>query len=327
MPELSLSLVGVNGRLTVAHHHGDRVDIRYGSAPLLSYVYQPRCPAFEGPKPYLHPVRTLAGDVVTAYRPHDHPWHKGIQLTAAHLATAGGEVRNFWGGPTYLRGQGYVARDNVGAMVHLTFDAITTDGDTVGIGERLEWRTETGEPWIAEHRRLTVTGVDDAAGHWTLRYETSLANISGQPLVWGSPTTEGRELAGYGGVFWRGPRDLTGGTIHLDGDGDGDGPDPDPDREPMGERGRWLAYHGQHDGSLRHSTLVFVDHPGNPRHPTKWFVRRAPFPAVSFAVTFDEVLTIGAGGLFDARYDLVVADGALPVERISALAAAAMTAP
>lgn len=320
---MSLSWVGVTDRLTVSHHHGDRVDVRYGELPLLSYVYEPRGPVSEGPKPYLHPVRTLAGDVVTAYRPHDHPWHKGIQMTAAHLAIPGGRGRNFWGGPTYVHGEGYVPLDNVGAMVHLAFDDIAADGEAVRIGERLEWRTETGEPWIAEHRRLCVTDIDATAKSWTLRYETSLANISGQPLHWGSPTTEGREAAGYGGVFWRGPRDLTGGTVHLDG---ADQP-ADPAGWPMGERGRWLAYQGRHDGTLRCSTLVFVDHPANPRHPTKWFVRREPFPAVSFAVTFDEVLTIPEGGLFDARYDLVVASGELTTERISAIAAAAATAP
>lgn len=308
-------------RLAVSHHHGDRVDVRYGGVPLVSYVYEPRCPASEAPKPYLHPIRTLAGDVVTAYRPHDHPWHKGIQMTAAHLAGADGVGRNFWGGPTYVHGEGYVPRDNVGAMVHLTFDDISVDGGSVRLGERLEWRTESGVPWIAEHRRLTVTDVDAAAGHWTLRYETSLANISGGPLTWGSPTTEGREAAGYGGVFWRGPRDLTGGTVHLDG---ADGP-AGPGGWPMGERARWLAYQGRHDGTLRHSTLVFVDHPGNPRHPTKWFVRREPFPAVSFATTFHETLTIPENGLFTARYDMVVATGELSAERISALAATAAT--
>ena len=48
------------------------------------------------PKPYLHPVRTLAGELVTAFRPHDHVWHKGIAWSLPHV----GE-HNFWGGPTF----------------------------------------------------------------------------------------------------------------------------------------------------------------------------------------------------------------------------------
>lgn len=61
---------------------GDAVVARAGDVELFRYVVKPAATAFEGPKPYLHPVRTLAGDVVTAYRPNDHRWHKGIQMTA-----------------------------------------------------------------------------------------------------------------------------------------------------------------------------------------------------------------------------------------------------
>ncbi|MGH3390713.1 MAG: DUF6807 family protein, partial [Actinomadura sp.] len=53
---------------------------------ILRYVHRPEMDPFEGPKPYLHPVRTLAGDVVTGYRPHDHRWHKGVQMTASHVS-------------------------------------------------------------------------------------------------------------------------------------------------------------------------------------------------------------------------------------------------
>ncbi|MFI6290470.1 DUF6807 family protein [Nonomuraea sp. NPDC050790] len=33
--------------------------------------------------------RTLDGDVVTGYRPHDHRWHKGLQMTASPPAPSG----------------------------------------------------------------------------------------------------------------------------------------------------------------------------------------------------------------------------------------------
>jgi hypothetical protein len=73
--------------------------VRVGDVELFRYVCRPVTAPFEGPKPYLHPVRTLAGDVVTAYRPHDHRWHKGIQMTATDVSG-----QNFWGGVTYVRG-------------------------------------------------------------------------------------------------------------------------------------------------------------------------------------------------------------------------------
>ena len=105
------------GERPVITRHDDEVLVAsVGDVELFTYVHRPSTPAFEGPKPYLHPVRTLAGDVVTAFRPHDHRWHKGVQMTATDVS---GE--NFWGGVTYVRDQGYVALPNVGSMRHDEF--------------------------------------------------------------------------------------------------------------------------------------------------------------------------------------------------------------
>jgi hypothetical protein len=146
-----------------------------------------------------------------------------------------------------------------------------------------------------------VVEVDAASGHWTLRLGFLLWNASGRALDLGSPTTEGRPMAGYGGLFWRGPRSFLNGRI-LGGD-DLEGPDA------MGRRAPWLAFTGAHDGSDRSSTLVFVDHPENPRHPTKWFVRSDPYACVSCAFMFDEVYTLAPGEGLSLRYLLIVATG------------------
>src|SRR3954454_12740441 len=106
-------------------------------------------PPFEGPKPYLHPVRTLAGDVVTGYRPHDHRWHKGVQMTASHMS---GE--NFWAGGSYVHGRGYVDLPNVGTMRDEEL-ATHADGDRLAIGEQLSWLTQAGERWVEELRTQT----------------------------------------------------------------------------------------------------------------------------------------------------------------------------
>jgi hypothetical protein len=61
----------------VVHSIDDAVSVRVEDVEIFRYVHRPQTPPYEGPKPYLHPVRTLDGDVVTGYRPHDHRWHKG----------------------------------------------------------------------------------------------------------------------------------------------------------------------------------------------------------------------------------------------------------
>jgi hypothetical protein len=168
--------------------------------------------------------------------------------------------------------------------------------------------TEGGERWIEERRSIELDGVDTTGGHWTLRLGFHLRNVSDRVLELGSPTTAGRPMAGYGGLFWRGPRSFNGGTILAAGSLEG----PDV----MGQAAPWLAFTGRHDECDRASTLVFVDHPENPRHPTKWFVRSEPYACVSCALTFDEVLYLPPGESLSLRYLVVVATGAWTRERV-----------
>lgn len=276
------------GERPVITRHDDEVLVAsVGDVELFTYVHRPSTPAFEGPKPYLHPVRTLAGDVVTAFRPHDHRWHKGVQMTATDVS---GE--NFWGGVTYVRDQGYVALPNVGSMRHDEFTS--TDS---GFDETLSWFTEAGENWVRESRSLTVRDVEDDA--WTLEFSTTLTNLRAEPLVFGSPTTNGRELAGYTGFFWRGPRSFTEGTVITADGGSG--------QEMMGKAARWLAFVGQHDEVDRSSTLLFIDHPENKN--THWFVRSTPFAAVNPSFAFFDTVEVAAGEALNLRYRLVVATG------------------
>ncbi|WP_394618195.1 PmoA family protein [Lentzea sp. JNUCC 0626] len=261
-----------------------------GGVELFRYVHRPSTPAFEGPKPYLHPVRTLTGDVVTAFRPHDHRWHKGVQMTATDVS---GE--NFWGGVTYVCDQGYVALPNVGTMRHEEF---------AEDGERLSWFTEAGERWVGERRVLAVRDVEPES--WTLEFATSLTNLRAEPLVFGSPTTNGRELAGYTGFFWRGPRSFTGGEVIAADGGTG--------QEMMGSAAPWLAFVGQHDEVDRSSTLLFLDHPDN--KGTHWFVRSTPFAAVNPSFAFHDTVSLGPGETLDLRYRLVVGNGAWSRERL-----------
>ncbi|MEU4251575.1 PmoA family protein [Amycolatopsis sp. NPDC026612] len=267
---------------------GDGVAARAGEVELFRYVYQPPTSPFEGPKPYLHPVRTLAGDVVTAFRPHDHRWHKGLQMTATDVSG-----QNFWGGVTYVRDRGYLELPNVGTMRHVD---LVVEQD--GFAERLTWHTQAGEHWVDEVRRLAVHDVDGES--WALEFATELTNVRGAPLVFGSPTTSGRDLAGYTGLFWRGPRAFTDGEI-IAADGQG-GPGM------MGKEAPWLAYVGHHDEVDRSSTLLFLDHPGN--EVTRWFVRATPFPAVNPSFAFFDELGLAPGGTLNLRYRVVVADGA-----------------
>ncbi len=293
--------------ITVVHEYGHALAVRAGGTELVRYVYAEDTAQREAPKPYFHPIRTLSGALVSAYRPHDHRWHKGLQMTISHLSG-----QNFWGGPSSLRDRGYVQLDNVGSMRHDRFEVLDAEPDRLHFVEALTWRTAAGEAWVDERRTVRVHGVDTERGWWILDFATRLTNIRGEALDVGSPTTNGRVLAGYSGLFWRGPRAFTGGGIHT---ADRTGP------EAMGTTSPWLAYTGQHDGRDGGATLLVLDgcDPQAAKH--HWFVRNDPFPAVNPSPAFFEELTIPAGGSVALAYRLVVGDDLWDRERIEATAA------
>jgi hypothetical protein len=276
-------------------HLGEALALHYGSIELLRYVYRPDDAQFESPRPYAHPMHTLAGDMVSLYRPHDHVWHKGLALS---LPNVGSE--NFWGGVTWVRGEGYRQLPNNGSMTHVDFDRLEVVEGTAAIEERLAWVTEAGQTWFDERRRLRVH-VDEALNAWVLAFDSRFVNVSGRPVAIGSPTTQGRPNAGYGGLFWRGPRSFTGGVVHHPEGSGGD--------ELMGVRAPWLAFTGVHDGHGRRSTIVMVDSADNAGHPTKWFVRSTPFACLCPAPFFDTERLVEPGEAVRLSHAVVVGDG------------------
>lgn len=72
----------------------DDVVVTAGDIEIGRYVFAPDAPAVESPKPYWHPLRALDGGLVTGYRPWDHRWHKGLQMTWTHVSgTTSGVAR------------------------------------------------------------------------------------------------------------------------------------------------------------------------------------------------------------------------------------------
>ena len=286
-------------RFTVDDRSDGSLVVSIDAVAVLTYVYRSPVAQQESPRPYFHPLTTLGGETVTQSRPADHPWHQGLSLALPHVGP-----HNFWGGPTYVRGTGYTQLPNNGTVTHRGFTALAATDDGVEVEEMLQWTAQDGSLVLTEKRRLTITA-DDAA--WTLRFETVLRNPTTSSLRFGSPSTEGRDNAGYGGLFWRGPESMEHGTVHAQGD------------ESMGSRGPWMAYSGDR------ATVVMVDETGDPRHPeppfsTPWFVRTDEYAGLCPAPFFSEALDVAPGDKVRFGYSVVVADGASDFGRASALA-------
>jgi len=271
-----------------------RLRLRDGENVVADYVYAPTEPQLESPRPYAL-LRTRSGTDVTAYRPDDHVWHKGLSLA---LPVVG--PHNFWGGPTYVHGEGYVQLPNNGAQVHRAFVPSETPiaDETAGLArvdELLDWIAEDGALVLTEHRTLTARPIDDET--WALTWRSALRNETAETLGFGSPTSKGRENAGYAGIFWRGPTSFTGGEIV-----DADGPVGDAAR---GEPAPWLAFLAP-DRSAGVLVLDGAD------AVAPWFARSAEYAGLNPAPFFFDETPLAPGDTLVLSAAVVIGDADVP---------------
>ncbi len=278
--------------LRLQHDLGSAVALFNDAGLLCRYVYGPEIEAKESPKPYFHPVNSLAGDTLTNFRPNDHPWHHALSFTLNNVSGA-----NFWGGPTCLKPDGYKWRDDHGAQHHLAWSKLEATGTTATLAHTLEWR-RLGEVIFREARNIEIT-VDEAARSWSLRWRSRLDNATGRALSLGNPHSNGG-LAGshYTGLQFRGARELLDDhldpTIKIVAEGGLEGVPA-----VHGASARWMEWHGQLDGTLNRVIIRFENHTG----PLVWFVRRN-YPLAAFPIQSDQNLEVPPGGTLDFDHSI-----------------------
>lgn len=273
--------------LRLQHDIGRAVTLFAGDRLLSRYVYAPETEAKESPKPYFHPVNSLAGDTLTNFRPNDHPWHHALSFTLNNVSGA-----NFWGGPTCLKPDGYKWRDDHGVQQHIAWTKLEAHGNTATLAHTLEWR-RLGEVIFREERTITI---NVTASAWALHWRSRLVNATGRVLSLGNPASNGG-LAGshYTGLQFRGARELLDDhldpTIKIVAEGGLEGIPA-----VHGASARWMEWHGQLDETLRRVIIRFENNTG----PLHWFVRRN-YPLAAFPVQFDQNLEVAAGA--DLNFD------------------------
>ncbi|WP_406729863.1 PmoA family protein [Streptomyces sp. GD-15H] len=266
--------------------------MRVAGRPVGRYVTRPELPLGLSPRPYLHPVTTLAGTAVTELSPADHTHHLGVGVAVPDV-----EGHNFWGGRTYVRDQGPTELDNHGSQRHTSFRLRDPDGFV----EELRWIAAPGE-LLRERRTVAATELTDTA--WALDFTFSLTNVTGAPLSLGSPATNGRPGAAYGGFFWRARKEATAPDVFTAA--------AEGEAAAHGHRADWLALAGTR------WTLVFAG-ATEPTRRDPWFVRTAEYPGVGSSLAPDERLPVPPGGTVVRRVVTVVADGRLGRDDAAAL--------
>ncbi len=251
---------------------------------------------FLSPRPYLHPVTTLAGVAVTDHFPADHVWHLG-----AGVAVQDVDGVNIWGGRTYRREeQGYVWRPDHG---RISRTGITQHGDS--LNETLRWTGPDGAALLDEVRRISWGTVNDAV--WALTVDFSLTPVGDGEVLIGSPGSNGRAGGGYGGFFWRLPT-CDGASITT--------ADASGEAGVHGTVSDWLCWQGSFGG--RPATLLFLP---NDNAIDPWFVRSEGYPGVGLALAWDRPAATTRDAPLTRSVTVLIADGTLTPDAIRAFAA------
>jgi hypothetical protein len=288
-----------------------------GGRVVADYLVRPELALVLSPRPYLHPVRTLAGVRVTDAVPQDHPWHLGVSVAVQHVQTADGRTANFWGGRTYLREQGYQWLDDHGRVEHLRW--ITRQPEA--FEQELAWRVPfEGRTTAVLHERRTVSAAElrlpdcDQPAAWVLRIGCELMNVTPGPVTLGSPGTHGRSGAGYGGFFWRAAAGA--GKFRVST------PDADGEDAVHGRPAEWLIFGADEPGTGRPWSLLLAGEDAATQ-ADPWFVRTGDYPGVGSALAYERPIVLDPGEVVTRSLLVAVVDGTLGSEKAPAVLATA----
>jgi predicted dehydrogenase len=242
------------------------------------------------PRPVLHPIRTRAGVVVTANHPADHDWHSGVGMAIPDV-----NGTNFWGGGTYIHGQGYVLLDDHGVIIG---EPPAPEGDA--FTQELHWIGRDGSVQLREQRLIGWAAMNNQT--WRLTFDSSLYADAGATL--GSPGSKGRIGGGYGGFFWRFPAcdDVDVFTAQARGEA-----------AVHGSVAPWLAWSADFaagPGISGPATIVIAASDASAAGEP-WFVRVRGYPGIGSALAWDRPVTLPPGAVLRRRFDVAIVDGRL----------------
>jgi predicted dehydrogenase len=242
------------------------------------------------PRPYLHPVRTRAGVLVSAHHPADHDWHNGVGMAIPDVNGS-----HFWGGGTYVNGQGYVLLDNHGVITgeppELNDHAFT---------QELQWIGHDGSVQLREVRSIGWTGIDERT--WKLIFDSRVRADSGAEL--NSPGSKGRVGGGYGGFFWRFPACDNVEVFTAQGRGE---------EEVHGGVAPWVAWVADFAAGpgISGPATIVITAPDAAQAGEPWFVRVRDYPGLGSALAWDRPTILAPGEVLRRTFVAAIADGRL----------------
>ncbi|MGP9539250.1 DUF6807 family protein [Brachybacterium sp. AOP43-C2-M15] len=253
------------------------------------------------PRPHLHPVRSLAGHAMTVTNPVDHRHHFGVSLA---LPDVNGTT--YWGGRTYVEGQGPTLLANQGRQESLG-EELTENGRD--LHAEVRWRTHGGSDVLLEQRRIGAYLLPEHRG-WGLSWRSRLEADSGAVHLT-SPATRGRLGAGYGGLFWRLPTaDET--RILVEG-GQGES-------HAHGSTSEFIVVSRRHGDDW--TSLLLVQDEAAQGRIDPWFVRVMDYVGVGTSLAWTQPRDIPAEESLDLRVRAAVLDHLVDADGVAGIIAA-----
>jgi len=280
----------------------DKISIEIDGKPFTDFYIGP-----ETGKPYLHPLRSADGKIVTRGFPmvtdipgeaHDHPHHRGLWF--AH-----GDVNgyDFWGNEPDQKG----ANKGKGTIVLLNVDKPVMNKKLGTVSTTHAWRIPSGETLLVENRKMTFYADPQ------LRIIDFDITLSPQVEVKFGDTKEGTFAMRLAAQLEEDqPKDIaepkrTGKIVNAQ--------NKTSEKNVWGKKSEWLDYSGKIDGTPL--GIAVFDHPGNSRYPTYWHVRGAGLLASNIFGQHDferdpgrdASLTMRVGQPLRFRYRVVIHPG------------------
>ena len=287
--------------------HGDQIDVSIGGKPFTSYYFSRETT----PKPYLYPLRTAEGVIVTRGYPmvkdipgesKDHPHHRAMFF--AH-----GDINgvDFWGeaqfeekAPVQVRGKTY-SSENLpkGRTVFKTLEEAKGGPDSGTLRAVFSLLGLNGRVLGSETQEYTFRGDEKTR---TIDCTFTLTADHGTPLKMGD-TKEGTFAI-------RVVKSLQEPAVKMLNSAGAVG-----EKNIWGKRADWVDYSGVVGGE-RVGIAVF-DNPGNIKHPTYWHARGYglfavnPFGEHDFYndPKRDGSVTIATGNSLTLRYRVLIHNG------------------
>lgn len=294
------------GEAVELKRHGNQVDVLIGGKPFTTYYFNPRIP-----KPYMHPLRSAGGIVVTRGFPMrrdilgestDHPHHRALYY--AH-----GDINgvDFWSeaefeekAPVEVKGKQYSASEHLphGRTVLAKIEGVRGGADAGSLRARFNL--------VGPDNRVLA----EQAQAYTFRGDSSTRTIDCEFTVHALQVSVKMGDTKEGTFAVRLVKALEEPAVRMT-----DSEGRVGEKQIWGKRANWVDYSGTVEG--KKVDIAIFDNPCNPKHPTYWHARGYglfavnPFGEHDFYndPKRDGSISVPPGGFLTFRYRVLIHDG------------------